>query len=384
MRNVSILGVGQTPVAKHENQSIQSLARKACSAALCDADVKHVDAIYVGNMLSSEVTGQSHLGPLIASEISNDGVECMTVNAACGSGGAVVRQAVMAVASGTHEVVLAVGVEKMTGIARETLTRALAAAADYEREVTNDASFITLNALLMQRYLYEYNAMRMDFSVFAEVAHRNAVFNPNARLRSECSKEQYLTSPMVADPIGLYDASPIGDGAAAVVICSHEYAKNRDNVVNVIGSANATDTLSVQQRKDPLWLQAAEDSTLAAMEQAGVRHDDIDLLELHDAFTIIAALSLESSGFTARGTAPQFARERGIDRNGGLPVGTFGGLKARGHPVGASGAYQVVEATLQLRGQAGPNQVRNQSIAMTQSIGGSGATVVTHILQRST
>ncbi len=383
LRNVSILGVGQTPVANHEGISLKSLAVRACRAAMADADVGHVDAIFVGNMLSAEVTGQSHLGPLIGAAVSDDSVECVTVNAACGSGGAVVRQATLAVASGAYDVVLAVGVEKMNGQSREAVTRALASAADFEREVSNGATFAALNALLMQRYMYEYNAMRLDFSVFAEVAHQNAASNPNARLRGGCSLEDYLGSRMLADPIGLYDASPIADGAAAVVLCDESHAAKKKQRVDIVGSACATDTLSLQQRSDPLWLQAVEESVHAALDQADMRHCDVDLLELHDAFTIMSALSLESSGFTPRGTATRFAREQGIDRNGELPISTFGGLKARGHPVGASGTYQIVEATLQLRGEAGPNQVPSPTVAMTQSIGGSGATAITHILKRT-
>jgi len=279
-------------------------------------------------------------------------------------------------------VALAVGVEKMSGVAKEDLVRALASAADYQREVVNDATFAALNAILMQRYLYEYNAMRLDFFVFAQVAHQNAVSNPNARLRGGCSLDEYLTSRMVADPIGLYDASPIADGAAAVVLTDARLAAGKDQRIDIVGSACATDTLSLQERADPLWLSAVEGSTHAALEQARLYHSDVDLFELHDAFTIMAALCLESSGFTPRGTATTFAREHGIHRDGALPISTFGGLKARGHPVGASGTYQIVEAILQLRGEAGPNQVPDASVAMTQSIGGSGATAVTHVLKR--
>jgi acetyl-CoA C-acetyltransferase len=350
---------------------------------MADAGVRRVDAIFVGNMLASDVTGQSHLGPLLSSAISEDPVESVTVNAACGSGGAAVRQACLAVASGAYDVVLAVGVEKMSGLPKDKLTRALASAADFEREVTNDATFAALNALLMQRYLYEYNAMRFDFAVFAEVAHHNATSNPNARLRGGCSREDYLTSRMVAEPVGLYDASPIADGAAAVVLGDERHAARNGEQVDIVGSACATDTLSLQERNDPLWLQAVEESAHTALDQAGLHHSDVDLFELHDAFTIMSALSLESSGFTPRGTATRFAREQGIHRSGALPISTFGGLKARGHPVGASGAYQIVEATLQLRGEAGANQVESPSVAMTQSIGGSGATVVTHVLRRT-
>jgi len=380
-RSVSVLGIGQTRVANHEGCSLRSLASEASRAALADAGLRGVDAIFVGNMLSNQTTGQSHLGPLVSSAIGN-GVESVAVNAACGSGGAAVRQAYLAVASGACEAALAVGVEKMSGLPKEELVRALASAADFQREVVNDASFAALNALLMQRYLYEYNAMRLDFFVFAEVAHQNALSNPNARLRGGCSLDQYLSSRMVADPIGVYDASPIADGAAAVVLTDSRLAAEKDKRIDLVGSACATDTLSLQERADPLWLSAVEESAHAALDQAGLMHGDVDLFELHDAFTIMAALCLESSGFTPRGTATTFAREQGIHLGGALPISTLGGLKARGHPVGASGAYQVVEATLQLRGEAGPNQVPDASVAMTQSIGGSGATAVTHVLRR--
>lgn len=383
MRNVSILGVGQIPVAKHEHKTIAGLASEAALAAMADAGIDAVDAVYIGNMLSKDTTGQAHLGPLVGSAIGHGRAESVTVNAACGSGGAVVRQASLAVESGVHDVVLAVGVEKMTGVPRDELTRSLASAADFDREVSNGANFLSINALLMQRYLYEFNAMRMDFSVFAEIAHENAMTNPNARLTNGCSQVDYLSSRMLAEPIGLYDASPVADGAAAIVLSNRRRAAQRDKVVDLVGGACATDTLSLQERDDPLWLGAAEESAHTALDQAQLYHSEVDLFELHDAFTIIAALSLEACGFTPRGTAPKFAREQGIHSRGLLPISTFGGLKARGHPVGASGVYQIVEATLQLRQEAGPNQIDHPTVAMTQSIGGSGATVVTHVLKRS-
>src|SRR5262245_8663304 len=381
-RSVSVLGIGQTRVANHDGSSLRSLASEASRAALIDAGVRGVDAIFVGNMLSSETTGQSHLGPLVSAATGNC-VESVTVNAACGSGGAAVRQAYLAVVSGACDRALAVGVEKMSGVPKENLVRALASAADFQREVVNDATFAALNALLMQRYLYEYNAMRLDFFTFAQVAHQNAASNPNARLRGGCSLEKYLSSRMVADPIGVYDASPIADGAAAVVLTDSRLAEQKEKRIDIVGSACATDTLSLQERADPLWLSAVEESAHAALDQAGLNHGDVDLFELHDAFTIMAALCLESSGFTPRGTATTFAREQGVHLGGTLPISTFGGLKARGHPVGASGTYQIVEATLQLRGEAGPNQVPDASVAMAQSIGGSGATAVTHLLKRT-
>jgi len=381
VRSVSVLGIGQTRVANHENCSLRSLASEASRAALTDAGVRGVDAIFVGNMLSSETTGQSHLGPLVSAATGRC-VESVTVNAACGSGGAAVRQAYLAVASGACDRALAVGVEKMSGVPKDDLVRALASAADFQREVVNDATFAALNALLMQRYLYEYNAMRLDFFTFAQVAHENAVSNPNARLRGGCLLDEYLSSRMVADPIGIYDASPIADGAAAVVVTDSRFAAEKGKRIDIVGSACATDSLSLQERSDPLWLSAVEESTHSALDQARLAHSDVDLFELHDAFTIMAALCLESSGFTPRGTATTFVRDQGIHLRGELPISTLGGLKARGHPVGASGAYQIVEATMQLRGEAGPNQVPGAAVAMTQSIGGSGATAVTHVLKR--
>jgi acetyl-CoA C-acetyltransferase len=379
-RMVSILGVGQTPVVKRETRSVGALAECACRIAMADAGINDVDAVFVGNMLSGELMGQNHLGPLVATAVSDGHIEGITVDAACGSGGAVVRQAYLSVAAGAYDVVLAVGVEKMSGFDRDVLPELLGSAADRQREVASGATFVALNALLMQRYMYEYGMTRLDFAPFAEVPHENAATNSNARLRAGCTRQDYLSCRMLSDPIGIYDASPIADGAAAVVLGSRP-RKNRA-VIRIAGSACATDSLSLQQRSDPLRLRAVEESALAALDQAGKDHDEVDLFELHDAFTIMSALSLEASGFTPRGTAPCFARERGICREGTLPISTFGGLKARGHPVGASGAYQVVEAVLQLRGEAGRNQVRSPRVAMTQSIGGSGATAITHVFER--
>ncbi len=383
MQEVSILGVGQTAVAKHENVPLQNLALSASRSALVDAGLSQVDAVFVGNMLASHVTGQSHLGPLLVSSLGGERVEGVTVSAACGSGGAAVRQAYLAVASGAYEVVLAIGVEKMTGVSKDLVTRLLATAADAEREVANGATFVALNALLMRRYMHQYKIPREAFSIFSEVAHQNATTNPNARLQKGMTSEQYFTSRMVSDPISVFDASPIGDGAAAVVLGRRRRAQSGAKVVDLVGSASATDALSIQQRRDPLRLEAAEASVGRALNQAGKTLREIDFFELHDAFTIMAALSLEACGLTPRGTATQFARDEGVHLGGAMPVSTMGGLKARGHPVGATGVYQIVEATLQLRGEAGANQLNSPSVALTQNIGGSGATVITHVLERT-
>tara|TARA_R110002096_G_scaffold67332_4_gene163306 strand:+ start:5093 stop:6235 length:1143 start_codon:yes stop_codon:yes gene_type:complete len=379
MRNVSILGIGQIPVAKRETASVGAMAVEACRRAMVDARVDAVDAVFVGNMMASEITGQSHLGPLVAAELGDGGCESVMVNAACASGAAAIRQAYLAVASGEHDTVIAVGVEKMTGTGRSQITRLLASAADYEREVKNHASFVGLNALLMQRYLHQYHLERHDFAKFAEVAHENALANPNARLRERVTPQIYLNCRMVSDPIALFDCCPTGDGAAAVVVSKRS---RRKNAVHIRGSVSVSDTLSLQERGDPLWLRAAEESCRDALRQANRELNEIDFFEPHDAFTIMTVLSLEACGFAERGRGTEFAREVGIHLKGGLPLCTAGGLKARGHPVGATGAYQVVEAVQQLRGEAGPNQLDSPSVALTQSFGGTAATVVTHVLER--
>ncbi|MCG3211349.1 MAG: putative acetyl-CoA acyltransferase [Anaerolineae bacterium] len=383
MRDVSIIGIGQTPVGEHWERSLRHLAYDALKAALLDANMERADALYVGNMLSGEISGQAHLGALIADFAGLRGIEAVKIEAACASAAAAFRQAYIAVASGLQDVVIALGVEKMTDDVGSKLTAGLASAADADYEVIHGISFVALNALIMQRYMYEYNVGREDFANFAITAHANGAGNPNARFQEPISKEAFLKSGVVASPIGLLDASPMADGAAAVILCPSEQAREfTDNAIRVAGSAMATDSLSVHDRRDPLWLQAAEDSARKAYRQAGVGPQNIDFFELHDAFTIMAALSLEAAGFAERGRGTWLARDGAITRDGKIPIATRGGLKARGHPVGATGLYQIVEAVQQLRGEAGANQIPNARVGMTQNIGGSGATIATHIFER--
>ena len=383
MRDVSIIGIGQTPVGEHWDKSLRHLAYDALSAAMKDANIDRADALYVGNMLSGEVSGQAHLGALVADFAGLRGIEAIKVEAACASASAALRQAYIGVASGLQDVVIAVGVEKMTDDVGSKLTSGLASAADADYEVVHGVSFVALNALVMQRYLHEYNVCREDFAGFAINAHANGANNPNARFQAPISREAFLRSGMVADPIGVLDASPMADGAAAVILCPTEQAREfADNPIRILGSAVATDSLSVHDRRDPLWLSAAEISSKKAYKQAGLGPDDLDFFELHDAFTIMSALSLEACGFAERGKGTWLARDGEIGKDGKVPITTQGGLKARGHPVGATGLYQVVEAIQQLRGEAGENQIENARIGMTQNIGGSGATIISHIFER--
>ncbi|MDH7490289.1 MAG: thiolase domain-containing protein [Anaerolineae bacterium] len=381
MRDVSIIGIGQTEVGEHWGKSLRHLAGDAVLAAMRDTGIERADALYVGNMLSGELNGQEHLGALIADFVGLRGIEAVKVEAACGSGAAAVRMGYLAVASGLLDVVIVVGVEKMTDQKNPITTASLAMAADAEYEVVNGVSFVSLNALLMQRYMHEYGVRHEDFAGFPINAHKNAATNPYAMFRKPISLETFKRARMVAAPINLMDSSPVADGAAAVVLAPSDVARKFQPLsVRIIGSANATDSLAVHDRRDPLFLSAVALSAQKAYRQAGVGPNDVDFFELHDAFSITAALSLEAAGFAERGRGVYLAKDGEITLEGRIPICTLGGLKARGHPVGATGVYQVVEAVLQLRHQAGPNQVKNARIGMTQNIGGSGATVITHIL----
>jgi acetyl-CoA C-acetyltransferase len=381
MREVAILGVGQVPVREHWELAVHQLAVDACRAALADAGVSEVDALFLGNMTSGTLNQQRHLGALVAERMGKRGLEAVKIEAACGSAGSAMRQGIIAVASGEMEAVLVGGVEKMTETKGAGTTAALATAADADFEVAQGITFVGLNALVMRRYMYQYGYDHDDFAPFALNAHANAARNPFALFRSAISLQAYQRGRSVADPITLFDASPIGDGAAALMLVPAEKAPA---AVRVAGSALATDTVAVHDRQDPLWLDAAEKSARQAYAQAGVGPDDIDLFELHDAFSIMAALSLEAAGFAEPGQGVRLAQDGAIYPDGRIPVSTMGGLKARGHPVGATGLYQLAEATLQLRGAAGDNQIEGARLAMAQNIGGSGATIVTHILKRQT
>ncbi len=381
MRKVAILGIGQTKVDEHWDKSLREIGGEAAFLAMQDAGVDKVDALYVGNMLAPMVSGQNQLGAFFSDWIGLWKQEAVKIEAACGSGAAAFRSALMAVASGDVESALVVGVEKMTDKAGRDVTAALATAADSDYEVEQGISFVGINALVMRRYMYEFGWKHEDFAPFSINAHANAMHNPYARLHEKVSVEKFEKSSMVATPINLLDASPVGDGAAAAIIVPADKVIRQPKVV-VAASASATDSIAVHSRKDPMFLNAAYLSSQQAYKMAGVTQEEIDVFELHDAFSIMAALSLEATGFAERGQGVRLGLENQIGIKGKIPVCTRGGLKARGHPVGATGMYQIVEVVQQLRGECGATQVDGVSVGMAQNIGGSGATILTHILRR--
>lgn len=382
MREVAIVGIGQTSVDEHWGKSLKELAGEAIFEALARSGRPTADGLFIGNMLSGLLSKQENLGSLIADWCGLRGSEAFKVEAACGSGAAALRMGLMAIGSGQMDSVIVVGVEKMTESLPVETTAALATAADADYESAQGLSFVAINALVMRRYMHEYGWKHADFAPFSINAHANAVNNPYARLQEPITQKEYISARMIADPINLMDASPTGDGAAAVFLMPADSIRpNGHPLITIVGSASATDSLAVHDRHDPIWLSAAYDSVKQAYSQAGVGPDDIDIFELHDAFSIMSALSLEACGFAERGQGPRLGLDGEILLKGCIPISTMGGLKARGHPVGATGIYQIVEVVEQLRGEAGPNQIDGARVGMAQNIGGSGATIITHILK---
>ncbi len=379
MRETAVLEIGQIPVADHWNKSLLEIAGEPVLQIFEKTGLNNVDCVFFGNMLSGSVNNQLHLGSYLGDWLGARHTEGIHVESGCGSGAAAFRSALFAVASGDADTAIAVGAEKMTDSPAEVITGELASAADSEYERDMGVSFTALNAMLMRRYMHEYGWKRENFAGFSVNAHANAVHNPYARFRSAITKEAYLRAEMVCDPVSVLDAPPVVDGAAAVLIVPLDLVRGQQGIVRIIGSGAATDPLALHSRRDPLWLGAAERSAKQAYAQAGISPADIDLFEAHDAFTVISALSLEACGFAERGKGPQLAEDGEITLTGRIPISTQGGLKARGHPVGATGIYQIVEAVRQLQGLCGEGQVEGAKIAMTQNFGGLGANAITNI-----
>ncbi|MCY3945892.1 MAG: thiolase domain-containing protein [Anaerolineaceae bacterium] len=381
MRDVFVLGVGQTPVGEWWDRSLRDLAADALQAAVSDAGVDLPQALFVANMLAARISNQTQLGALIASHVGWRGLEATTVEAACASGGVAIQAAVRAIASGMLDLVAVCGVEKMTDATGGPVTTALATAADADFEGAHGATFVALNALIMRRYMHEHRIAHEAFAPFGLNAHANAVHNPNAMFRRAITMETWRRAPVISDPVNLFDSSPVADGAAALILGSADLARASGQApLRVMASACATDSVDLASRDDPIDLYAARLSAQRACDQAGLGPGDMDLFELHDAFSIMATLSLEAAGFAGPGQGTQLAADGHITPQGRIPVCTLGGLKGRGHPVGATGVYQMVDLATQLRGDAGAAQVPGAAIGMAQNIGGTGATVVTHIL----
>lgn len=385
MRDVAIIGIGCTNFGEMWERSFRDLFFEAGLNALEDAGAKgeDIDALYVGNMSAGKFIDQEHIGALIADYAGLAGslhVPSTRVEAACASGGLALREGMLAVASGLHDVVIAAGVEKMTDVETGVTIDALASAADREWEGFMGATFPGLYAMIACLHMHRYGTTREQLAMVAVKNHHNATMNPKAQYKRETTIEDVMSSPLVADPLRVYDCSPITDGAAAVVLAPAELARKlNDAPIYVHASAQASDTITLHDRRDITTLDATVYAAQRAYKMADISPKDIDVAEVHDCFTIAEICAIEDLGFVQKGDGGPATEEGMTALDGDIPINPSGGLKACGHPVGATGIKQAVEIVEQLRGAAGKRQVSGAEIGLTHNVGGTGGTAVVHI-----
>jgi acetyl-CoA C-acetyltransferase len=381
MRDVAIVGAGMTRFGELWESSLRNLFVDAAVEALASAGADHVDDLYVGNMSGGQFVGQEHLAPLMADHLGMAGIPATRVESACASGGAALRLGYMSVASGMSELVLVAGVEKMTDGA--DVTNVLATAADQENEVYQGITFPGLYAMIARAHMARHGTTPEDLAWVSVKNHRHGARNAKAQFRREVSVEEVLASTMVADPLTLLECSPVSDGAAAVILCPLAQASRyTDRPVRIRGVGQATSSMTLADRRDLTALDAVSKAAERAYTMAGIRPTDVHVAELHDCFAIAEICCVEAVGFACAGEGKDAARSGMTALGGRIPVNTSGGLKSKGHPVGASGVAQAIEIYEQLRGEAGDRQVEGAHIGLTQNMGGSGASSVVHVFER--
>jgi acetyl-CoA C-acetyltransferase len=385
MRDVAIIGVGLTKFGERWNLGMRELMAEAGLAALEDANIssRDVEMLFGGTMAPGSFMEQEHTATLIADQLGFHNIPAVRVENACASGGSALRLGYITVASGIHDIVVVGGVEKMTDITASAATTALGGAGDQEWELAQGITFPGLYALIAKRHMHEYGTTEEQLASVAVKNHENASKNEFAQFKNKISIEDVMKSKLIADPIKLLDCSPISDGAAVIVLAPLENArKYNDTPIKIIASAQASDTLRLADRESATELKATRLAAQNAYKQANVSTRDIDVLEVHDCFTIAEVLAMEDLGFYEKGKAAKAIADGETALNGKVSVNTSGGLKGCGHPVGATGVKQAVEVTWQLRGDAKTRQVSGAEIGMTHNVGGSGATAVVHVFKR--
>jgi acetyl-CoA C-acetyltransferase len=383
MRDVAVIGVGMTKWGELWEKSLRTIFVETALLALDDAGVDRIDSMYVGSMSSGLFVGQEHIASLLADYLGQAPVPSARVETACASGGLALRLGFMEVASGMSDVVLVSGIEKMTDVSGYEATYALGTAADQEYEGYHGITFPGLYALIARAHMEKYGTTREQLALVAVKNHLNGSKNPLAQYPFKITVDSVLNSVMVADPLRILDCSPITDGAAAVILCPIETARKMNKpVVKIIGSGHATDSIALSSRKDITWLESTYQAGKRAYAMANKKPKDIDILEVHDCFTIAEICVIEALGIVEKGKGGEAAEDEITYLEGKIPVNTSGGLKAKGHPVGATGVAQVIEIVKQLRGEAGKRQVKNPRIGMAQNMGGSGGSTVVHIFEK--
>ncbi|MEM2235817.1 MAG: thiolase domain-containing protein [Nitrososphaerota archaeon] len=385
MRDVAVVGIGMTKFGERWDKQLRDLFVEAANEALKDASMgkDEVQALFVGNFSAGSFVGQEHVAPLLADYLSLKSKPAFRIENACASSGMAFNLACMAIASGIYDIVMVGGVEKMTDISVSEATSVYAKAMDAEWESFFGLTLPAAFALIARRHMVQYGTKPEQLAMVSVKNHRNATKNPLAQFQFEITVERVLTSPIVSDPLHVLDCSPITDGAAAIVLCSAELAKKyTDTPVYVLGFGAASDSIALHDRPDITTFSATVKASRQAYKMAGIEPKNINVAELHDSFTIAEIISYEDLGFCEKGKGGLMIEEGETEIGGRIPVNPSGGLKARGNPIGATGAAQIVEIVQQLRGEAGKRQVSDAEIGMTQNIGGSGSTCVVHIFGR--
>ncbi|MFH0867258.1 MAG: thiolase domain-containing protein [Bacteroidota bacterium] len=383
MRDVAIIGIGMTKFGELWEKSLRDIAVEAALNCLADAGTQRIDSITIGCMTGGLFNGQEHLASMIPDYLGCKNTPAVRVESACASGGMAVRAAFMEVASGMSDYVLAIGVEKMNDVSGDIATAALATASDGDYEAFHGINFPGLYALMATAHMKKYGTTREQLAQVAVKNHKNGALNPHSQFPMEITIDTVINSAGVADPLRLFDCSPVTDGAAAVLLTTIEEAKKlgKQPLVVITGIGVATDTIALSQRKDILKLEAVELAAQRALKMAGKTIKDVNFAEVHDCFTIAEIMVLEALGIVEPGQGGPATASGLTALDGKFPVNPSGGLKSKGHPVGATGVAQICEAVTQLRGQAGKRQIKNAKTALTQNMGGSGGSCVIHILE---
>ncbi len=383
MREVAVIGIGIQKWGELWKKSMRAIFVEAALAAIDDAGVDRIDSMYIGCMTGGLFTGQEHLGSLLADYLGVAPIPATRVESACASGGLALRQGFIEVASGINDIVLVGGIEKMTDVSGDGATYALATAADQEYEAYHGITFPGLYAMIAREHMMKYGTTRKQLALVAVKNHENGSKNPNAQFQNKVTVDQVIKSTMVADPLTILDCSPITDGAACCILCPKEMATKltKNQPVLITGSGHATDAIGLHDREELTAFRATAKAAEAAYKMAGVTPSDINLAEVHDCFTIAEICVIEALGLVERGKGGEATEDGSTAIHGKIPVNASGGLKSKGHPVGATGVAQVVEIVEQLRGKAGERQVKNARQGLTQNMGGSGGSSLVHILE---
>ncbi len=382
MEKVCVIGAGSTKYGKLED-SISDLTIQASADAIQSAGIvpKDIKAGYISNVFGV-ADKQVHLGPVVMSNLGIPERPSLSIESACGSGSVSFREAYANVAAGFYDVVLVTGVEKVTQTGTEWTTTYFSYCSDFFYEGQSGASFPGLFASMARAYLTEFKATEEDFAMVAVKNHENGFLNPKAHMRKKITVDDVMNSPVVASPLKLYDCCPFSDGASSVVICSEKFAKDHSkDYIQVIGSGRGGSPAALQGRQHLTTIPSTKIACEAAYKMAGITPKDVDFAEVHDCFTIAEVVDTEDLGFFEKGKGVDAVREGQTKRNGEVPINPSGGLKSKGHPIGATGVGQVVEVFDQLTGKAGERTVNDAKIGLTQNFGATGASCAVHIFQ---